>query len=83
MEIRVIARVECRSESAAEQRPIAVWQADERIPVAEIVADSVEGPIEAGLPAVRRLRVRLADGQALTLFRELPGGDWAVYRDVE
>jgi hypothetical protein len=79
--VRVIARVECRSEAAAEQLPIAVWLAEERIPVAEILADSVEGAVEAGRPAQHRVKVRLADGQVFELLRELPLGDWAVYRE--
>ena len=80
MGIRIIARVECRSEASAEQRPVAVWQAGERIPVAEVIEDSVEGAVQAGEPAVRRLRVRLADCQLVELRRELPRGDWRVFR---
>ena len=80
MDVPVIAGVECRSEGAAEQLPVAVWLAGERVAVAEILADSVCGRVEAGEPAVRRVRVRLADGQALTLVRELPRGDWRVFR---
>jgi hypothetical protein len=81
MGVQVIARVECRSEGAAEQHPIAVWLAEDRIPVVEILEDSVNGPAQAGSPTVRRLRVRLADGQVLQLDRELPRGEWRVYRE--
>jgi hypothetical protein len=81
MRTRVIARVECRSEGAAEQLPVAVWLAGERITVAEILGDAVEGPFEAGRSSHRRVRVRLDDGQVLELVRELPRGDWAVFRD--
>ena len=81
MGVRVIARVECRCEAAAEQLPIAVWLAGERIPVDEILADSVEGPVEAGQPAERHVKVRFGDGQVLHLVRELPLGEWRVYRE--
>jgi hypothetical protein len=83
MGMRLIARVESRSESAAEQRPIAVWLGRDRIEVGEMIADVVEGPLEAGHPAVRRVRVRLVDGQVLLLVRELPLGEWRVYREGE
>ncbi len=83
MDMRVIARVECRSESAAEQCPIAVWLGRDRIEVGEMIADVVEGPFEAGHPAVRRVRVRLVDDQMLELVRELPLGEWRVYRQGE
>jgi hypothetical protein len=76
----VIARVECRSEGAAEQRPVAVWFAGDRIEVAEILDDAIVGPVEAGGVNRRQLRVLLDSGQELLLERELPRKPWRVYR---
>jgi len=81
MSVRIIARVECRSEGAAEQVPVAVWLAGHRLPVAETLEDAIEGTVEAGQPTVRCVRVRLVDGQDLELRRELPLGDWQVWRE--
>lgn len=81
MGVQVIARVECRSEGAAEQHPIAVWLGRDRIEVGELISDVVEGPVKAGRPAMRRVRARLVDGQVFEFRRELPRGDWSVYRD--
>ncbi len=78
--VALIARIECRSDAAAEQRPVAVWLAGERIAVAEVLDDAVFGHLEAGRSHRRRVRVRLADGQELLLERDLPRGSWRVYR---
>jgi hypothetical protein len=80
-EVSVIARVECRSEGSAEQRPVAVWLGSVRIEVERIVSDSVVGSDEAGGVNRRSVRVALSDGRYLILERDLPDGDWRVYRD--
>jgi hypothetical protein len=79
-EVPVIARVECRSEGSAEQRPVAVWFGGERIEIERIVSDIVVGAAEAGGSSRRSLRVGLSDGRQLSLTRDLPDGDWRVYR---
>ena len=78
--VAVLARVECRSEGAGEQIPAAVWIASSRIGVGEILDDAVIGSTEAGGGNLRRVTVRLTDGQVLVLERDLPNGDWRVYR---
>jgi len=81
--VPVIARVECRSEGSAEQRPVAVWLGSERIEVEEIVSDSVVGSAEPGGVNRRSVRVTLADGRQLILRRDLPDGEWRVYLESE
>lgn len=77
--VPLIARVECRSETEAEQRPVAVWLAGERLEFDEILFDRIEGPIEAGGPSVRQVTVRLKNRRQLELRRELPDGVWRVF----
>jgi len=76
-----VARVECRSEGAAEERPVAVWLGGERRPLAAVLEDVVEGSRRAGEPSERRLSVELEDGTRLELRRRLPEGSWRVRRD--
>lgn len=78
--IPLIARVHCRSEGQAEQRPVAVEIAGRRIAVTEILDDSIRGGVTAGAGNRRRLLVSLSDGQVLRLERVLPAGEWRVFR---
>jgi hypothetical protein len=78
--LAVLARVECRSEGAGEQVPVAVWLAADRVEVGEILDDALVGSSQAGEAIRRRLQVRLEDSQELVLERDLPDGDWRVYR---
>jgi hypothetical protein len=76
----LLARVECRSEAAAEERPVAVWLGGERRRVEAVLEDAVVGAVRAGEPSERRLRVELDDGTRLELRRRLPEGSWRVRR---
>lgn len=78
--VQLVARVECRSEGAAEERPVAVWLGGERRPVGAVLEDAVVGAARAGEPSERRLRVELDDGTRLDLRRRLPEGSWRVWR---
>ena len=80
--VRLIARVESRSEGAAEERPVVVWLGTERCLVNRILDDSVVGPADAGTRSERRIAVELDNGDVLVLHRSLPAGDWRVYRQV-
>lgn len=77
----LVARVECRSEGAAEERPVAVWLGGERRRVEAVLEDAVVGAVRAGEPSERRLRVELDDGARLLLRRRLPDGSWRVRSD--
>lgn len=79
-EPELLARVECRSEESAEQRPVAVWISGRRLAVDEIVDERVLGPLEAGSPLVRVVRLSLENGDRLRAERTLPDGRWRVYR---
>jgi hypothetical protein len=78
--ISLIARVDCRSEHTAEERPVAVWLGTDRFTVTEIVDDKVVGPTDAGAPSERRVEVRLSNADLLILQRSLPDGEWRVFR---
>jgi len=77
--LRILARVECRSESKGEERPVAVWIGGCRVVVVRIISDAVLGPAEAGLPVRRQVDVDTEDGQSFRLDRELPHGEWRVF----
>jgi len=72
--------VECRSEGAAEQVPVAVWLGGISYPVDQVVADATHGPARAGGAVVRRLQVVVEGLGLLALARELPDGEWGVSR---
>ncbi len=74
----MIARVECRSEGRGDDRPVAVWIGGERVPIANITDERLEGSAEAGRPVRHVARVRLEDGRLLRLERTLPDGGWRV-----
>jgi len=80
LEIPVIARVICRSESAGEQYPVAVQLGADRLEITELVSDAVVGTAAASGRSERRLVVRLANGDRYRLGRTLPDGDWRVFR---
>lgn len=77
--VRLLATVDCRSEHAGEERPVAVRLGGQPTPIVEVLEDAVAGPGTAGGEICRRLLVRLADGRALRLERPLPDGDWRVW----
>ncbi|MFV2072884.1 MAG: hypothetical protein ACC742_09575 [Thermoanaerobaculales bacterium] len=77
--IPVIARVECRSESTAEEYPVAVWIGGKRLEIVEVIDRAVISSVEAGHPVRQRLRVEVADGTRCELDRILPEGSWKTY----
>jgi len=77
--LQLLARVECRSESEGEERPVAVWIGGRRVEVERIVADAVIGPAEAGLSVRRQVDAETVDGRRLRVERELPHGEWSVF----
>lgn len=78
-DIPLIARVRCRSEGSAEERPVAVEIGGEWFEIRELETDEIVGPAEAGIRSHRRVRAVLEDGRAVRLTRVLPDGDWRVY----
>ena len=76
--IDIVAKVECRSESRGEERPIAVWFADQRLEIVDVLDRAVITSIEAGEPVRHRLWVELEDGRRCELTRVLPDGVWRV-----
>jgi hypothetical protein len=80
MAVDLIARVECRSGSTGEERPVAVDIGGRRLAITKLLDDAVVGSSKAGAPCYRRLLVQLADGTVLRLQRRLPDGSWRVYR---
>jgi len=76
--IDIVAKVECRSESRGEERPIAVWFADQRLKIVDVIDRAVVTSIEAGEPVRHRLWVELEDGRRCELTRVLPDGVWRV-----
>jgi hypothetical protein len=74
----MIAKVECRSESRGEERPIAVWVADLRLEIVDVVDRAIVTSIEAGEPIRHRLWVELEDGRRCELTRTEPDGAWRV-----
>ena len=75
----VLARVECRSEGSAEERPVALRLGGERHVVRRIFTDALVGSVEAGQAATRELQVEVSDGRRYRLRRELPEGSWRVW----
>ena len=78
--IPLVATVECRTESRAEERPIALTVGGRRITVVDIVERSLVSEADAGAPVRARFTVELEDGSLVRLERALPGGDWRVWR---
>jgi hypothetical protein len=76
--ISTVAKVECRSESRGEERPIAVWFADLRLEIVDVVDRAIVTSIEAGEPIRHRLWVELEDGRRCELTRTEPDGAWRV-----
>ena len=76
--VELIARVECRSEGQAEERPVAVWLGPVRHEVVAVTADAVVGAARAGVPHHHRVTVELDGGRRLLLTRRLPDGRWRV-----
>jgi hypothetical protein len=76
----VIARVECRSESCAEQRPFALWLGGRRALIANVDHDAVVGSVDPCAEASRIVSVCLDDGSRYELERSLPTGRWRVYK---
>ena len=71
----MIAKVECRSEGVAEERPVALRIAADRFEIEEVLDNVVIGGAEAGSPLVRRLTIRADDGRIYRLDRLLPVGE--------
>jgi hypothetical protein len=76
--LTTIAQVECRSESRGEERPIAVWFADQRLEIVDVIDRAIVTSIEAGEPVRHRLWVELEDGKRCELTRIDPDGPWRV-----
>ena len=83
VELPVIARVECRCESEAEERPEALWIGGVRQPIRGFFDSAVIGGREAGDPITRSFTVELPDRVLYRLERTLPDGDWRVSRLID
>ena len=79
--IPVIARVECRSESTADEHPVAVWIGGKRLEIVDVIDRAMISSVEAGHPVRQRLWVELEDGTRCELNRILPEGQWRTYLD--
>jgi hypothetical protein len=78
--IPLIARVEARSETSAEQHPVAVWVGGKRLRVERILDEALVSSRVAGAPFRRRFHVELEDGTWLCLLCTVPEGPWRVLR---
>ena len=76
--ISIVANVECRSEGRGEERPIAVWFADRRLEIVDVIDRAMVTSVEAGQPVRHRLWVELEDGKRCELTRIEPDGTWRV-----
>jgi hypothetical protein len=79
--IDIVAKVECRSENRGEERPIAIWFADQRLEIVDVIDRAMVTSIEAGEPVRHRLWVELEDGKRCELTRVEPDGTWRVRID--
>ena len=79
--VPLLARVECRSEGSAEERPVAVWLGGRRHRVEAVLEDQLLGAVRAGAPNQRRVRLELDDGSRLEARRAVPDGEWRVWRE--
>jgi len=80
LRVPLIARVECRSDSRGEERPVAVWIGGERLRVVKLKNQRIQGPAEAGRPSFYVAEATLRDGREVELERRLPDGEWRVFR---
>lgn len=78
--VPVLARVECRSERAGEDTPLAIWVGGERFEIIDVIDRAVLGGIEAGRPHRHRMWVEVTNGGLFELVRTLPSGRWLVFR---
>ena len=78
--VALVAKVECRSESRGEERPVALTVGGRRIGIVDILERSVVAAAVAGEPVRARFTVELEDGSRVLLERSLPAGDWRVWR---
>ncbi len=78
--VALVAKVECRAESRAEERPIALNVGGRRFAVVDIVERSLVSEADAGAPVRARFTVELEDGSLVLVERALPAGDWRVWR---
>jgi hypothetical protein len=76
--LSLIAKVECREESHAQEQPVAVVIGGERFEITNIVERAMVTGIEAGQPIRNRMWVEIEDGRNLELSRTLPDGRWMV-----
>ena len=77
-QIDIVAKVECRSESRGEEQPIAVWFADQRLEIVDVIDRARVTSVEAGQPVRHRLWVELENGKRCELSRNEPDGTWRV-----
>jgi hypothetical protein len=78
--VALIAKVECRSESRGEERPIALTVGGRRIGILDTLERALVSAADAGEPVRARFTVELEDGSLVLLERSLPDGDWRVWR---
>jgi hypothetical protein len=76
--ISIVAKVECRDEGRAEERPIAVTIGDQRLEIVDVLDRALFTGVEAGAPVRHRMWVELDDGQRCELTRVDPDGPWRV-----
>lgn len=76
--ISVIAKVECRSESRGEEKPVAVIIGDNRFEIVDVIDRAMVTSADSGHAVRHRLWVELEDGRRCELIRVEPGGDWRV-----
>ena len=76
--ISIVAKVECRSESRGEEKPIAVVLGGQRFEIVDVIDRAIVTSVEAGEPVRHRLWVELEDGKKCELTRTEPDGAWRV-----
>ncbi len=64
-------KVECYSSGEYADRPVALWWEEERLPVAQVLA-------EARLPAAKRFTLRTADGQRWVIEYRFDREQWQL-----
>jgi hypothetical protein len=76
--IPTIARVECRSEGRADERPVAVVVGSHRLEIVHVLDQAMITTAEAGESVRHRYWVELDDGSRCELIRVMPDGKWLV-----
>ena len=71
-------RVECRSETRADERPVAVWLEGERLIVTELLDQWFDAGLTRDEARRRIFKLRLETGQVVFIEQDEGTGAWAL-----